>query len=66
MNGATRGASMHIDGMVDGARGKVNSADEYIASSLVSNTQKWIEEIKHRTRDSSQGVHEKAENLKAK
>ena len=29
MNGATRGASMHIDGMVDGARGKVNSADKY-------------------------------------
>ena len=29
MNGATRSASMGIDGTVDGARGKVNSTDEY-------------------------------------
>ena len=29
MNGTTHGASMGIDGVVDGVRGKVNSADEY-------------------------------------
>ena len=29
MNGATCGASMGIDGGLDGVRGKVNSTDEY-------------------------------------
>ena len=49
--------------VLDAGRAAVEK--QLAASGLVSNAQKWIEEIKKRTRDSSQGVHEKAEKLKA-